>query len=66
LALFGFVGLILLIVVLLHLYLWKRLVRDPLRPGWPRRVGGLVAVLLAILIPATLIGVRSGHVEWLA
>jgi predicted MPP superfamily phosphohydrolase len=66
LALFGFVGLILLIVVLLHLYLWKRLVRDPLRPGWPRRVGGLVAVLLAILVPATLIGVRSGHVEWLA
>jgi predicted MPP superfamily phosphohydrolase len=66
LAVFGFVGLILLVVVLLHLYLWKRLVRDPLRAGWPRRIGGLLTVLLAILIPATLIGVRSGEVEWLA
>jgi uncharacterized protein len=66
LAVFGFVGLIVVLVVLLHLYLWKRLVRDPLRPGWPRRVGGLVAILLTLLIPATLIGTRTGHVEWLA
>jgi uncharacterized protein len=63
---FGFVALILLVVVLLHLYLWKRLVRDPLRPGWPRRIGSLVALLLTVLIPATLIGVRAGHVKWLA
>jgi predicted MPP superfamily phosphohydrolase len=66
LAVFGFVALILVVVVLLHLYLWKRLVRDPLRPGWPRRIGSLVALLLTILIPATLIGVRAGHVKWLA
>jgi predicted MPP superfamily phosphohydrolase len=66
LALFGFVALALVVVVLLHLYLWKRLVHDPLRPGWPRRAGGLVAILLTLLIPATLIGTRTGHVEWLA
>jgi predicted MPP superfamily phosphohydrolase len=61
-----FVGLILVIVGLIHLYLWKRLVRDPLRPGWGRRIGGLLAILLAVLSPATLIGVQTGHVKWLA
>jgi predicted MPP superfamily phosphohydrolase len=66
LAVFGLVALIVLVVVLLHVYLWKRLVRDPLRPGWPRRIGGLVAILLAVLVPATLIGVRTGNAEWLA
>jgi predicted MPP superfamily phosphohydrolase len=62
----GFVALILFVVVLIHFYLWKRLVRDTLRPGKWRRAGGVVALLLTILIPATLIGVRSGHVQWLA
>jgi predicted MPP superfamily phosphohydrolase len=66
LALFGFVGLALVVIVLLHLYLWKRLVRDPLRAGWPRRVGGLIAILLTLLLPATLIGTRTGHLKWLA
>ena len=65
-TLFGFVGLIFVVVGLVHLYLWQRLVRDPLRPGRSRRLGGLVAVLLAALVPATLIGTRSGRVEWLA
>ncbi|AGL21665.1 metallophosphoesterase [Actinoplanes sp. N902-109] len=62
----GFVGLAVLVVLLIHLYLWKRLVRDPLRKGIARRVGGVVAVVLAVLVPATLIGVRGGHVKWLA
>ena len=61
-----FVGLILVVVGLVHLYLWKRLVRDPLRRGWGRRLGGVVAVLLAVLLPATLIGARGGHAAWLA
>ena len=62
----AFVGLILVVVGLVHFYLWKRLVRDPLRPGWGRRVGGAVAVGLAVLLPATLIRARTGHAEWLA
>jgi predicted MPP superfamily phosphohydrolase len=63
---FGFVALIIVIIGLVHLYLWKRLVRDPMRPGKWRRLGGVVALLLAVLVPATLIGTRSGNVEWLA
>lgn len=46
----GFVALILAVLGLIHLYLWKRLVRDPIRPGWRRRIGDLAAVLLAVLI----------------
>jgi predicted MPP superfamily phosphohydrolase len=61
-----FVVLILVIIGLIHFYLWKRLVRDPLRPGWPRRAGGVAAITLAVLLPATLIGARTGHAEWLA
>ena len=64
--LIAFVGLILVVVGLVHFYLWKRLVRDPLRPGSGRRVGGAVAVGLAVLLPATLIGARTGYAEWLA
>ena len=60
----GFVGTILLITGLIHLYLWKRLVRDTTRPGRWRRAGGLVVLALALLIPATLIGSRAG-VRWL-
>ncbi|WP_435827203.1 metallophosphoesterase [Actinoplanes philippinensis] len=51
---------------LIHYYLWKRLVRDPLRPGWGRRVGTVVAVLLCVLAPLTLIGVRAGYFTWLS
>src|SRR4051794_31931492 len=62
----GLVGLALVVVGLVHLYLWKRLVRDTLRPGWRRRLGTVLAVLLAVLVPATLIGTRTGYAEWLA
>ena len=61
-----FFVLILVVIGLIHFYLWKRLVRDPLRPGRARRIGGVVAILLAVLVPATLIGTRSGYVKWLA
>lgn len=50
-----FVGLISLLIVLLHLYLWKRLVRDTTRPGRARRVGGLVMLGLAVLVFVTLL-----------
>ncbi|MFG1607055.1 metallophosphoesterase [Actinoplanes sp. NPDC049265] len=62
----GFVGVALVLVVGLHLYLWKRLVRDPMRPGTGRKVAGLVLLLLALLVPATLILVRGGYAKWLA
>ena len=61
-----FFGLVLVVLVLIHFYLWRRLVHDPLRPGWPRRLGTVVALLLTLLVPATLAGVRSGHAKWLA
>jgi hypothetical protein len=63
---FAFVGFVLLVVVGIHWYLWKRLVRDTTRPGRLRKVGGIVMILLAVLIPATLIGVRNGYLPWLA
>ena len=63
---FGFVGLILVVVLLVHLYLWKRLVKDTLRPGRGRLIGSVVAALLAVLIPVTLVATRSGHLLWLA
>src|SRR4051794_26758580 len=62
----AFVAVVFLVIALVHLYLWKRLVRDPLRPGWVRRAGGLAVVLLAVLVPATLIGTRTGAAKWLA
>ncbi len=61
-----FFAVVLVVVGLIHLYLWKRLVRDPLRPGWGRRAGTVVAVVLGLLVPATLIGVRAGYVQWLS
>ena len=61
-----FVGLIFVVVGLIHFYLWKRLVKDPLPSRRARRVGAAVVIALAVLAPATLIGVRSGAVPWLA
>ena len=62
----AFIAVVFLVIALIHLYLWKRLVRDTLRPGWARRSGGLGVILLAVLVPATLIGTRTGAAEWLA
>ena len=64
--LIAFVGLIFVVIGLIHFYLWKRLVTDTTRPGRLRRAGTIVAVFLALLAPATLIGVRSGYLKWLA
>ncbi|WP_255657821.1 metallophosphoesterase [Actinoplanes sp. L3-i22] len=62
----AFVAVILVVIGLVHFYLWKRLVRETVRPGWARRLGAVVVGLLGLLVPATLIGVRAGYVEWLA
>lgn len=61
-----FYAVVLLAIGLIHLYLWKRLVDDTLRPGGlPHRIGTTVVVLLGVLVPVTLFGVRNGYVRWL-
>ncbi|MEU1836521.1 metallophosphoesterase [Micromonospora chersina] len=65
LALATFVGFAVLVTALIHLYLWKRLVRDTTRPGRWRKAGGVAALLLALLVPATMVGTRNGS-YWLA
>jgi len=62
----AFVAVIFAVIALIHLYLWKRLARDTFRRGRARRAGAIAAVGLAVLLPATLIGTRTGHAEWLA
>ncbi|MEV4705327.1 metallophosphoesterase [Actinoplanes sp. NPDC049316] len=54
------------VIGLIHLYLWKRLVRDPFGKGRASRIGAVAAVVFALLIPATLIGTRAGFAKWLA
>ncbi|MGX7677177.1 metallophosphoesterase [Plantactinospora sp. DSM 117369] len=61
----GFAGTLALVTGLIHLYLWKRLVRDTTRPGRWRRVGGVAVLVLALLTPATLVGTQQGF-YWLA
>ncbi|WP_213004583.1 metallophosphoesterase [Paractinoplanes toevensis] len=62
----AFVVLVFLVIGLIHFYLYKRLLRDPLRPGRTRRVGAVVAAGLGLLLPVTLAGTRTGHLAWLA
>ncbi|MEU1588604.1 metallophosphoesterase [Micromonospora sp. NPDC005710] len=64
-AVLGFVGVLALVTGLIHLYLWKRLVRDTTTPGRLRRVGGIAALVLALLVPATMAGTQAG-LYWLA
>jgi predicted MPP superfamily phosphohydrolase len=66
LALLGFLGVVLLIITGIHLYLWKRLVRDTtVRGTRARRLGGLAVLLLALVVPGTMIGSRAGA-AWVA
>ncbi|MEQ4300637.1 metallophosphoesterase [Plantactinospora sp. B6F1] len=65
LGVLGFVGTLVLVTGLIHLYLWKRLVRDTTRPGRWRRAGGVTVLVLALLTPATLVGTQRG-LYWLA
>ncbi|MEH1126245.1 metallophosphoesterase [Micromonospora sp. CPCC 206061] len=61
----GFLVFAFTVLGLIHLYLWKRLVRDTTRRGPWRRAGGIAAILLPVLVAATLVGTRMG-VWWLA
>ena len=46
----AFVGLIFVVIGLLHFYLWKRLVKDPFRPGRARKVGAVVAACVLLVV----------------
>ncbi|MCA1655563.1 MAG: metallophosphoesterase [Pseudonocardiaceae bacterium] len=48
-----FVVMLSVLVGLMHLYLWKRLVKDTTRPGRTRRVLTVATLLLALLVVAT-------------
>ncbi len=48
----------LLAVAAMHYYVWRRLVRDTTRPGWPRRVGTAIVVALGVLLVMTVVGSR--------
>ena len=48
----GFVGVLVVMDVLVHLYLWRRLVRAPALTGRPRWIVGGSIITLALLIPA--------------
>ncbi|MGK2865883.1 MAG: metallophosphoesterase [Mycobacterium sp.] len=57
------------VLVLMHLYVWKRLIKDTAAPGFRRRVATTVLVGLGVLLVATLILPRlTGKPEaaWLA
>ena len=60
------VGLFLVLIVLVYFYLWKRLVQDPLTGRLQRRIGAVVATALALLVPVTLVGARTGWAKWVA
>ncbi|MBM0259603.1 metallophosphoesterase [Micromonospora sp. 4G55] len=66
LATLAFVATLALIIGLIHFYLWKRLVKDTTRPGRWRRIGAVAALLLALLVPATMAGTRAVWAFWLA
>ncbi|MEH0822442.1 MULTISPECIES: metallophosphoesterase [unclassified Micromonospora] len=66
LAILAFVATLALITGLIHFYLWKRLVKDTTRPGRWRRIGSVAALLLALLVPATMAGTRVAGAFWLA
>jgi len=53
-----FLAIVLLVPTVIHYYLWRRLVRNTTRPGRARRLGTWGIVVLAVLLPATLIGGR--------
>jgi predicted MPP superfamily phosphohydrolase len=53
-----FVLLVVTLVALVHLYLWKRLVRDTTAPGRVRLAGNWVMLGLLVLVFVTLVGSR--------
>ncbi|SCF43144.1 metallophosphoesterase [Micromonospora mirobrigensis] len=61
----AFVGVQALLAGLIHYYLWRRLVRDTTHRGRLRRIGAIVALAFALLVPVTVLGTQMG-LYWLA
>jgi predicted MPP superfamily phosphohydrolase len=59
----AFLLVVVLLVGMIHLYLWARLVRATTRPGRWRRIGTVVIVALAVLAPATVVATRTLPLE---
>ncbi|WP_433827807.1 metallophosphoesterase [Actinoplanes sp. CA-015351] len=57
--------LVVISIVAIHWYLWKRLVQDTTHQGLPRRIGTAIVIALGISMPMTLFGVRDGYFPWL-
>jgi predicted MPP superfamily phosphohydrolase len=53
-----FVATVVVLIALIHLYLWLRIVRDTTRPGRMRRVGSWVVVGLGVLVNTALLASR--------
>jgi predicted MPP superfamily phosphohydrolase len=58
-VIFALLAVVLLVVGAIHWYLWKRLVKDTTRTRRGRRIGTALAVLLTLVIPATVAGSRA-------
>jgi len=50
-----FLLVVLSVVAVVHGYLWRRLVRDTTSPGRTRRAGTIAVVLVAVLVPASIL-----------
>ncbi|GLW13169.1 metallophosphatase [Microtetraspora sp. NBRC 13810] len=62
----GFPVAVMVLAVVVHFYLWRRLVRGTTRPGPARAWLTGILVALAVLVPLTLVGSRAGWGHWLA
>lgn len=63
---FVLVAVVLIVIGLVHFWLWKRLIRDTVRSRTVRRVGAVVFAVLGLLIPATFAGVANDKTRWIA
>jgi cytochrome bd-type quinol oxidase subunit 2 len=55
-----FLGLVLVVVTLVHYYLWRRLIRDTTVAGRARRVGTWTLVGLIVVLLGALVGSQAG------
>lgn len=57
---------VVVLLVLSHVYLWRRLVRDVNGDRRWRRTGAVVVTALGLLVPTTVVVTSTGGADWLA